>query len=124
MVMEVVDIVLSENAHSHIEHLYIDLLIGLIGIIELLILFRVLWSPFFPFISGILWTFIGFFFTIHAQVQIERVASDHLGQLARSVDALVEYWPRFGNGLDVAWYADRGLPINYICREARKLRSS
>jgi len=67
MAMELIDIFLTESAHSHIEHLYIDVVIAFIGIIDLLSLFRVIWSPFYPPLCGVLWTFVGVFFTVHKQ---------------------------------------------------------
>lgn len=36
MTMEIVDILRSENAHSHIEHLYIDVIIAMIGVLTAL----------------------------------------------------------------------------------------
>lgn len=31
MTMEIIDVLMKQNAHSHIEHIYIDILIALIG---------------------------------------------------------------------------------------------
>lgn len=116
MAMEIIDILRSENAHSHTEHLYMDVLIALIGIslvsflltrqgvIELLILFRVIWSPFLPFVCGVLWTFVGLFFTVHAQVTSFFWNRANLtGQLTRPLDAPIEHWNCGCNGFDVVW---------------------
>eukprot|EP01126_Amoeba_proteus_P008044 TRINITY_DN1294_c0_g1_i4.p1 TRINITY_DN1294_c0_g1~~TRINITY_DN1294_c0_g1_i4.p1 ORF type:complete len:234 (-),score=23.10 TRINITY_DN1294_c0_g1_i4:152-853(-) len=72
MVMELIDMSMTPTmeaafAHSHTEHVFIDSIILLIGLLDLLILYRVVWSPFYPILEAILWTFIGLFFTAHAQ---------------------------------------------------------
>eukprot|EP01126_Amoeba_proteus_P023287 TRINITY_DN2341_c0_g3_i9.p1 TRINITY_DN2341_c0_g3~~TRINITY_DN2341_c0_g3_i9.p1 ORF type:complete len:283 (+),score=28.50 TRINITY_DN2341_c0_g3_i9:122-970(+) len=72
MGMEISDMIMTPTveaalAHSHTEHLFIDCIIFLIGLLDLLVLYRVIWSSFYPILEAILWTFVGLFFTAHAQ---------------------------------------------------------